>query len=105
MIVATENDHLNGLAMLFGKLVTGRAQGFADVRTYWSPEAVRKATGYRARGRREGVEGLHPPRSIPARPASTRDGEVKDENGNGVMKRLGDARRGLPGVPEGDDVE
>ncbi len=43
-ILATENDVLNGLGMLFMKLLTGRAQIFADVRTYWSPEAVKKAT-------------------------------------------------------------
>ena len=45
-ILATENDVLNGLGMLFMKLLTNRAQIFADVRTYWSPEAVKKATGY-----------------------------------------------------------
>ena len=42
---ATENDGLNGLAMLFGKLLTGTASIFADVRTYWSPEAVKRVTG------------------------------------------------------------
>ncbi|MBN2003589.1 MAG: L-fucose isomerase [Anaerolineae bacterium] len=45
-IVATENDSLNGVAMLFGHLLTGEAQIFADVRTYWSPEAVKRVTGY-----------------------------------------------------------
>jgi len=49
-ILATENDILNGLGMLFMKLLTGRAQMFADVRTYWSPDAVRKATGYDIEG-------------------------------------------------------
>ncbi len=44
-ILATENDSLNGVAMLFGHLLTGRAQIFSDVRTYWSPEAVRRVTG------------------------------------------------------------
>jgi L-fucose isomerase len=44
-IVATENDYLNGIAMLFGHLLTGTAQIFSDVRTYWSPEAVRRVTG------------------------------------------------------------
>jgi len=42
--VATENDSLNGAAMLFGHLLTGSAQIFADVRTYWSPEAVKRVT-------------------------------------------------------------
>jgi L-fucose isomerase len=45
-VLATENDTLNAVSMLFGKLLTGTAQIFADVRTYWSPEAVKKATGY-----------------------------------------------------------
>ena len=49
-ILATENDILNGLGMLFMKLLTNRAQIFADVRTYWSPEAVKKATGYELEG-------------------------------------------------------
>ena len=44
-IVATENDCLNGTAMLFGLLLTNTAQIFSDVRTYWSPEAVRRASG------------------------------------------------------------
>jgi L-fucose isomerase len=44
-IVATENDALNGVCMLFGHLLTGSAQVFADVRTYWSPEAIRRVTG------------------------------------------------------------
>jgi len=44
-IVATENDSLNGLCMLAGHLVTGTAQIFADVRTYWSPAAVKRVTG------------------------------------------------------------
>jgi L-fucose isomerase len=44
-VVATENDALNGICMLFGHLLTGTAQIFADVRTYWSPEAVKRVTG------------------------------------------------------------
>jgi len=43
--VATENDNLNGVAMLFGHLLSCTAQVFADVRTYWSPEAVKRVTG------------------------------------------------------------
>lgn len=43
--VATENDCLNGVCMLLGHLLTDSAQIFADVRTYWSPEAVRRVTG------------------------------------------------------------
>ena len=44
-VMATENDGLNGVAMLFGNLLTNTASGFSDVRTYWSPEAVKAATG------------------------------------------------------------
>ena len=49
-IMATENDCLNGVAMLFGNLLTNTAQVFADVRTYWSPEAVKRVTGHKLRG-------------------------------------------------------
>jgi len=49
-LVATENDSLNGIAMLFGHLLTGAAQIFADVRTYWSPEAVKRVTGHTLAG-------------------------------------------------------
>ncbi len=49
-VVATENDSLNGVAMLFGKLLTNTAQVFADVRTYWSPEAVERVTSYKLEG-------------------------------------------------------
>ncbi len=49
-IVATENDALNGVCMLFGHLLTGTAQVFADVRTYWSPEAIQRVTGYEPTG-------------------------------------------------------
>ncbi len=49
-IVATENDTLNGISMLFGHLLTGTAQVFADVRTYWSPEAIERVTGKVADG-------------------------------------------------------
>ncbi len=44
-VFATENDSLNGATMLFGHLLTGTAQIFADVRTYWSPAAVKRVTG------------------------------------------------------------
>lgn len=53
-IVATENDALNGICMLFGHLLTGTAQVFADVRTYWSPEAVKRVTGYELTGQAAG---------------------------------------------------
>lgn len=46
-IMATENDSLNGVNMLFGNLLTGQAQIFADVRTYWSEDSVERVTGWR----------------------------------------------------------
>jgi L-fucose/D-arabinose isomerase len=53
-IVATENDALNGLSMLLGHLLTGGAQIFADVRTYWSPEAVKRVSDYELSGEAAG---------------------------------------------------
>lgn len=50
-ILATENDALNGVSMLFGHLLTGTAQIFSDVRTYWSPAAVKRVTGHALTGR------------------------------------------------------
>ncbi|WP_178112984.1 L-fucose isomerase [Acerihabitans arboris] len=54
LVVATENDSLNAAAMLFGRALTGTAQIFADVRTYWSPQAVERVTGHRLEGRAAG---------------------------------------------------
>ena len=80
-ILATEN----GIGMLFMKLLTGRAQIFADVRTYWSPEAVKRTTGYELEGIAKEAGGfLHLINSGAA--CLDACGEVKDENGNGVMK-------------------
>ncbi len=84
-ILATENDVLNGLGMLFMKLLTNRAQIFADVRTYWSPEAVKKATGYDVEGLAKEAGGfIHLINSGAA--CLDANGQAKDENGNGVMK-------------------
>lgn len=49
-IVATENDSLNGISMLFGHLLTNTAQIFSDVRTYWSSAAVERVTGFKLTG-------------------------------------------------------
>ena len=49
-MVATENDSLNGVAMLFGHLLTNTAQIFSDVRTFWSPDAVKRVTGKKLTG-------------------------------------------------------
>jgi L-fucose isomerase len=53
-VFATENDSLNGASMLFGYLLTKTAQIFADVRTYWSPEAVKRVTGQTLEGHAAG---------------------------------------------------
>ena len=53
-LVATENDSLNGASMLLGHLLTGSAQLFADVRTYWSAESVERVTGHKLEGKASG---------------------------------------------------
>ncbi len=84
-VLATENDTLNATSMMFAKLLTGRAQMFADVRTYWSPEAVKKATGYELEGKAKEAQGfIHLINSGAC--CIDACGEVKDENGNGVIK-------------------
>ena len=84
-ILATENDVLNGIGMLFGKLLTNTAQIFADVRTYWSPEAVKKATGYDVTGKAKEADGfIHLINSGAA--CLDACGESKDANGNGCIK-------------------
>ena len=84
-ILATENDVLNGLGMLFMKLLTNRAQIFADVRTYWSPEAVAQATGYELEGKAKEAGGfIHLINSGAA--CLDACGQAKDADGNGVMK-------------------
>ncbi len=84
-ILATENDVLNGLGMMFMKLLTNRAQIFADVRTYWSGESVKRVTGYEIEGHAKEANGfIHLINSGAA--CLDACGEVKDENGNAVMK-------------------
>ncbi len=53
-VCATENDYLNGISMLFGHQLTGTAQIFSDVRTYWSPAAVKRVTGKSLAGEAQG---------------------------------------------------
>jgi L-fucose isomerase len=85
-ILATENDVLNGIGMLFMKLLTNRAQIFADVRTYWSPEAVKLATGYELCGKAKASNGfIHLINSGAA--CLDACGEAKDDNGQGIMKK------------------
>ena len=85
-ILATENDVLNGLGMLFMKLLTNRAQIFADVRTYWSPEATKRATGYDVTGvAKENGGFIHLINSGAA--CLDACGECVDGNGSPVMKK------------------
>ena len=85
-ILGTENDTLNATSMLFMKLLTGRAQMFADVRTYWSGEAVKRVTGYELEGHAKEADGfIHLINSGAC--CVDACGEVKDENGNAVMKK------------------
>lgn len=82
-ILATENDSLNGTAMLMAHLLTNRPQIFSDVRTYWSPEAVKRVTGKELTGKSApGI--IHLINSG----ATTMDGcgQSSDAEGNPVMK-------------------
>ena len=84
--LATENDVLNGICMLFMRLLTHRAQIFADVRTYWSGEATERVTGYKLEGKAKESDGIiHLLNSGAA--CLDACGECKDENGNAIMKK------------------
>lgn len=90
VVLATENDGLNGVAMLFGKLLTCSASVFADVRTYWSPEAVERVTGKKLTGK--AANGfIHLINSGAA--ALDGCGLAKDKNGNYCMKRWWDMQQ------------
>lgn len=83
-VFATENDCCNGIAMLFGHLLTNRAQFFSDVRTYWSPEAVKRVTGKELTGR--AADGMI---HLINSGATTLDGtgQESDAEGNPIMKQ------------------
>ena len=84
-ILATENDVLNGLGMLFMKLLTNRAQMFADVRTYWSADSVKRVTGYDIEGKAKDADGfIHLINSGAC--CLDANGMAKDENGDPVIK-------------------
>ncbi len=88
-VLATENDVLNGLCMLFQKQLTGRAPMFSDVRTYWSGESVKRVTGYEIEGHAKDSDGfIHLINSG----ASALDfsGVCTDEDGNAVCKQWWD---------------
>jgi L-fucose isomerase len=86
-VFATENDSLNGVSMLFGHLLSNKAQIFSDVRTYWSPEAVKRVTGKELTGvAKDGI--IHLINSG----STTLDATAQqtDANGNPVMKPFWD---------------
>ncbi len=84
--LATENDVLNGMCMLIMRLLTHRAQIFADVRTYWSGEATERVTGYKLEGKAAESDGIiHLLNSGAA--CLDACGECTDENGNATMKK------------------
>ena len=85
MVLATENDVLNSLGMLFGKLLTNRAVMFSDVRTYWSGNAVKRVSGYDLEGHARDCDGfLHLINSGAS--AIDFSCQAKDENGNPTIK-------------------
>ncbi len=84
---ATENDGLNGTAMLLGTMLSGTASVFADVRTYWSPEAVERVTGIKPTGKAAGGF-IHLINSGAAALDGT--GMAQDENGVHMMKKWQD---------------
>lgn len=80
---ATEDDHLNGISMLFSHLLTNRAQIFADVRTYWSPESIERISGWKPDGLlKDGA--IHLINSGSCTLDGT--GQQTDKDGNPVMK-------------------
>lgn len=86
-VLATENDTMNGVAMLLGHLVSGMAPLFSDVRTYWSPEAVKRVTGKAPKGiAKDGF--IHLINS--GATALDGTGAAKNEKGEGCMKHWWD---------------
>ena len=84
-ILATENDVLNGIGMLFMKLLTNRAQMFADVRTYWSGGSIKRVTGYDIEGKALAADGvIHLINSGAC--CLDANAEARDENGNPTIK-------------------
>ncbi len=83
VVLATESDNLNGLAMIMANLLTGKASGFADVRTYWSPSSVERVTGWRPEGK-AGNGFIHLTNSGAA--CLDASGASRDENGDPTMK-------------------
>ena len=87
MILATENDTLNAMAMLLGHLLTDSASVFADVRTYWSPDAIERVSGWKPEGMAAGGL-IHLINSGAA--ALDGCGAMRDDSGKPVMKPFWD---------------
>lgn len=85
LAVATENDILNGVGLVFNKLLTNKAQLFADVRTYWSGDSIKRVTNYEIEGKAKDSDGLILLLNSGAA-ALDYAGEAKDENGNNTVK-------------------
>ncbi|NJK92664.1 MAG: L-fucose isomerase [Blastochloris sp.] len=106
-MVATENDALNGVTMLFGHLLTNTAQIFADVRTYWSPAAVKRVSGHKLTGLGAGGF-LHLINSGPAALDGTGEQSIKGkpamkpfwEISEAEMKKCLDATTWHPSITE-----
>ena len=91
-VLATENDTLNAVSMLFAKLLTNRAAMFSDVRTYWSGDSVKKACGYSLTGHAKEADGfLHLINSG----ASALDfsGAARDASGSSAVKPFWEMRK------------
>ena len=88
--LATENDSLNGLSMLFGHLLTNKGVMFSDIRTYWSPEAVKRVSGWQPEGTAAGGF-IHLINSG----ATTLDatGAMSDQAGNPTIKDFWDMKQ------------
>ncbi|MBN1262625.1 MAG: L-fucose isomerase [Anaerolineae bacterium] len=86
-ILATENDALNAVAMLWGHLLTGTAQIFSDVRTYWSPDAIERIAGRRPTG----IAGQGVIHLMNSGPTALDGTGAQEQNGQPVIKPFWDA--------------
>ena len=96
-VFATEGDNCNGIAMLFANLLTGRASAFSDVRSYWSPDAIERVTGWSAEGKAEDgfihlinsgstcLDGSGAAKNADGKPEMKRWWEMKDEDVNACL--------------------
>jgi L-fucose isomerase len=84
---ATENDTLNCATMMLLKLLTGRAQMFADVRTCWTDRSMKEQYKYELTGHAGEAKGfIHLINSGAC--CLEACGEMKDGKGNAEIKRF-----------------